>query len=84
MSKAAWLVRHGTDVQPNMNLINIVRPAVLALRKFGPYALTELVMPGGTILALLLFLYRHRTNAAPIGLSHPSIFLAGCQTLNLK
>jgi hypothetical protein len=51
MSKAAWLIRHGTeDVEPNMNFINIVRPAALALRKFGPYALLELVMPGGTIL----------------------------------
>ena len=43
-----------------MNLVDILRPAVLALRKFGPYALLELVMPGGTILALLLYLYRHR------------------------
>ena len=67
-----------------MNLIDIVRPAALALRKLGPYALLELVMPGGTILALLLYLYRHSTNAAPMGLSQPSIFLAGCQTLNLK
>jgi hypothetical protein len=37
---------------------------VLALRKLGPYALLELVMPGGTILALLLYLYRHRRDAS--------------------
>jgi hypothetical protein len=43
--------------------MDILRPAVLALRKFGPYALLELVMPGGTILALLLYLYRHRREA---------------------
>jgi hypothetical protein len=28
------------------------------LRQLGPYALVELVMPGGTVLALLLWLYR--------------------------
>ena len=47
-----------------MNLIDLLRPAVLLLRKFGPYALLELVMPGGTILALLLYLYRHRRDAS--------------------
>ena len=28
--------------------------------KFGPYLLVEAVMPGGTLLALLLYLYRAR------------------------
>ena len=27
-------------------------------RKLGPYLLLEILMPGGTVLALLLFLYR--------------------------
>ena len=27
---------------------------------FGPYLIIEIVMPGGTLLALLLFLYRRR------------------------
>ena len=27
---------------------------------FGPYLMLEIVMPGGTLLALLLFLYRRR------------------------
>jgi len=30
-------------------------------RKFGPYLMLELLMPGGTMLALLLFLYRRST-----------------------
>jgi hypothetical protein len=47
-----------------MNLVDILRPAVLALRRLGPYALLELLMPGGTILALLLYLYRRRVNAS--------------------
>ena len=30
------------------------------LRQFAPYALMELLLPGGTILAILLWLYRRR------------------------
>lgn len=29
-------------------------------QKWGPYVLLELLLPGGTLLALLLFLYRSR------------------------
>ena len=29
-------------------------------RRFGPYLFLEAVMPGGTLLALLLYLYRAR------------------------
>ena len=29
-------------------------------RKLGPYLILEILMPGGTLLALLLFLYRRR------------------------
>jgi hypothetical protein len=36
-------------------------PAVIAkLRNFAPYAALELVMPGGSIMAILLWLYRRR------------------------
>jgi len=31
-----------------------------AARKSGPYLALEIVMPGGTLLALLLFLYQRR------------------------
>jgi len=30
-------------------------------QKAGPYLLLEILMPGGTLLALLLFLYRRRS-----------------------
>jgi hypothetical protein len=30
------------------------------LRLFGPYFAIELILPGGSLLALLLWLYRHR------------------------
>jgi hypothetical protein len=32
------------------------------LRSVGPYAAIELVLPGGSVIALVLWLYRHRTN----------------------
>jgi len=35
---------------------------------FGPYLLLEIVMPGGTLLALFLFLYRRRKFEA-VGIS---------------
>ena len=30
------------------------------LRRLGPYLVLEILLPGGTLLALLLFLYRRR------------------------
>ena len=38
-----------------------VKAALEGLRQFGPYAAIELLLPGGSLLALLLWLYRrHR------------------------
>jgi hypothetical protein len=31
--------------------------------RMGPYVLVELLLPGGTLLALLLYLYRRRTSS---------------------
>ena len=38
-------------------------------RKLGPYLLLEILLPGGTLLALLLFLYRR--NRLPAGANAP-------------
>jgi len=35
---------------------------IVRLRTFAPYALIELVLPGGSVMALLLWLYRRRKN----------------------
>ena len=35
--------------------------------KWGPYLMIELVMPGGTLLALLLFLYQRRNGKLETG-----------------
>lgn len=37
------------------------------VRKLGPYVALEILMPGGTLLALLLFLYRRRNGGAEVG-----------------
>jgi hypothetical protein len=42
------------------SLQSILETAVEATRRFGPYVLTEVLLPGGTILALLLYLSRLR------------------------
>jgi hypothetical protein len=37
---------------------------IVRLKALAPYALIELVLPGGSVMALLLWLYRRRKNAA--------------------
>ena len=32
------------------------------VRKFGPYLAVELLLPGGTLVALALYLYRNRSD----------------------
>jgi hypothetical protein len=41
------------------------RAAVAALRAIGPYALIELILPGGSLVALVLWLYRRYKIAKP-------------------
>jgi len=42
-------------------LIGWMTRGAAGLRELGPYALVELVMPGGSVIAVLLWLYRrHR------------------------
>jgi hypothetical protein len=37
------------------------------LKDLAPYALIELVLPGGSVMALLLWLYRRQKTPAPLG-----------------
>ena len=41
-------------------MIAAAKIALQALRRFGPYAGIELLLPGGSLLALGLWLYRRR------------------------
>ena len=44
-------------------LVNLWIARVPALlRSLGPYAAIELLLPGGSVIALLIWLYRHRAN----------------------
>jgi hypothetical protein len=33
------------------------------LKKFGPYVAVELLLPGGTVIAILLYLFRGQSNS---------------------
>jgi hypothetical protein len=46
------------------------------LRKFGPYLVIEILLPGGTLLALLLYLSRHRNIfVIPLSIWRPTVRL---------
>lgn len=49
-----------------------LRQAAFLLRKAGPYLLLELLLPGGTLFALLLFAYR-RLDAGALASARPSV-----------
>ena len=44
--------------------MNPIRAIWGVLREFAPYAAIELILPGGTILAIVCWLYRRRRAAA--------------------
>lgn len=44
-----------------------VAKGLAMLKAVGPYALLEFLLPGGTLIALLVWLYRHRHSAALTG-----------------
>ena len=48
-----------------------VKAATELLKRFGPYAAIEILLPGGSLLALLLWLYR-RHRARLTALNGPS------------
>jgi hypothetical protein len=42
------------------NWVEIAAAVIVKLKDLAPYALIELVLPGGSVMALLLWLYRRR------------------------
>jgi hypothetical protein len=40
------------------NVANLMQVLYAWMRRLGPYVLLEMLLPGGTLFALLLFLYR--------------------------
>jgi hypothetical protein len=53
-----------TERKDDMTTRGLVNRGLAGLRELGPYAAIELLLPGGSILAILLWLYRHRRKAA--------------------
>ena len=47
-------------------LANLLETLKTASRKFGPYLLLEVLLPGGTLLALALFLYRRQAGVGDL------------------
>jgi hypothetical protein len=45
-----------------LNNWGVYAAAVMRLKALAPYALIELILPGGSVMALLLWLYRRRKN----------------------
>jgi hypothetical protein len=62
------------------NWIRYAAAVIVRLKVLAPYALIELILPGGSVMALLLWLYRRRKNAIGVGALPPK-FLAGLRAL---
>jgi hypothetical protein len=45
------------------NCRGVAAAVVVRLQALAPYALIDLILPGGSVIALLLWLYRRRKNA---------------------
>lgn len=50
-------------------IVNILERLWTVLKEFGPYAAIELILPGGSCLALLLWLYRRHQRLAKVATS---------------
>jgi hypothetical protein len=54
----------------------------------GPYLLIELILPGGTLIALLLYVYRHRRSvlraaSAGQGIGHVEVEMSQLSSVHL-
>lgn len=50
----------------------VVAAAMVRAKALAPYAVIELVLPGGSVMALLLWLYRRRKNGMRVGPGRPN------------
>jgi hypothetical protein len=50
----------GKELQVRTTLLNLFETLKTASRKLGPYVLLEVLLPGGTLFALALFVYRRQ------------------------
>lgn len=64
-ARAIWRVPRWTHALRNCGLY--AEAAIVRLKVLAPYALIELILPGGSVMALLLWLYRQRKNGVGFG-----------------
>jgi hypothetical protein len=50
----------GKEFQVRTTILNLLETLKVTSRKLGPYVLLEVLLPGGTLFALALFLYRRQ------------------------
>ncbi len=62
-----------TRFPAHIGLADWLARGVVAIRAIGPYAAIEILLPGGTLLAFLLWLYRRRQRGEPL-----RSVIAGC------
>jgi hypothetical protein len=67
MSKVGAIRRDARRIQAFGNWGNHAAVAIVRLRSLAPYAPIELILPGGSVMALLLWLYRRRRNGPGFG-----------------
>jgi hypothetical protein len=63
--RAKWFDARWTLALRNWR--GLAAAVVVRLKALAPYALVELILPGGSVIALLLWLYRRRKNAVSFG-----------------
>jgi hypothetical protein len=58
----------------NVNFAQAIRDAAKLAQQLGPYVLLEILLPGGTLFAATLFIYRQWRQAAEAGNPAPLAF----------
>lgn len=48
-------------------LLSVLMRGLAGVRELGPYAAVELLVPGGSVIAVLLWLYRRHKRIAVVG-----------------
>jgi hypothetical protein len=74
IANAAPIAAHAIASSPTRLAAWITRLGAI-LRQLGPYAAVEILLPGGTLMALLLWLYRRRRTDQHLAIAAtPGIF----------
>jgi len=59
--------RDARSILAPRNWMGFAAAVIVRLKALAPYALIELILPGGSVMALLLWFYRRRKNGVGFG-----------------